>query len=111
MTDIFLRAPPGRARLTRRCGSVSRSVVQRWLELAGGGPRSGWARGWPSAARGRRPGPGPFPQGGLIPVLRPPCNYDRVVGFVVALVLYWGLTMVSVGRQPTGSASYAGQQG
>ena len=42
------------------------------------------------------PGPGPFPRGGPIPVLRPLCNYDWVVGFAVALVLYWGL-MVSVG--------------
>ena len=57
------------------------------------------------------PGQGPFPHGGLIPVLKPLYNYNWVVGFAVALVLYCGLTMVSVGRQPAGSAPYAGQQG
>jgi hypothetical protein len=34
-----------------------------------------------------------------------------VAGFAGALVHYWGLTMVSVGPQPAGGASYAGQQG
>ena len=57
------------------------------------------------------PGQGPFPQGGLIPVLKPLYDYNWVVGFAVALVLCWGLTMVSVRRQPAGGASYAGQQG
>ena len=57
------------------------------------------------------PGPGSFPQGGLIPVLKPLYDYNWVVGFAVALVLDWGLTMVSVGRQPASRASYAGQQG
>ena len=57
------------------------------------------------------PGQGLFPQGGLIPVLKPLDNYNWVVGFAVALVLYGGLTMVSVGRQPAGRAPYAGQQG
>jgi cytosine/uracil/thiamine/allantoin permease len=38
-------------------------------------------------------------------------NDNGVVGFAVALVLYWGLTMVSARRQPAGHASYAGQQG
>jgi len=57
------------------------------------------------------PGQGPFPQGGLIPVLKPLYDDSWVVGFAVALVLYGGLMMVSVGRQPAGSASYAGQQG
>ena len=57
------------------------------------------------------PGQGPFPQGGVIPVLKPLYDYNWVVGFAVALVLYWGLTMVPVGQQPAGSASYAEQQG
>lgn len=57
------------------------------------------------------PGQGPFPQGGLIPALKPLYDYNRVVGFAVALVLYWALTMVSARRQPAGHASYARQQG
>jgi cytosine/uracil/thiamine/allantoin permease len=57
------------------------------------------------------PGAGPFPPGGLIRVLKPLYNYNWVVGFAVALVLYGGQTMVSVGRQPAGSASCTGQQG
>ena len=46
------------------------------------------------------PGQGPFPQGGLIPVLKPLYNYNWVVGFAVALVLYWGLTEALGGASP-----------
>jgi NCS1 family nucleobase:cation symporter-1 len=41
------------------------------------------------------PGGGPFPADGLIPALKPLYNYNWVVGFSVALVLYWALTAVS----------------
>jgi NCS1 family nucleobase:cation symporter-1 len=57
------------------------------------------------------PGQGPFPQDGLIPALKPLYDYNWVVGFAVALALYWALTMVSARRQPAGHASYARQQG
>ena len=46
------------------------------------------------------PGQGPFPQGGLIPVLKPLYDYNWVVGFAVALVLYWGLTEALGGASP-----------
>jgi nucleobase:cation symporter-1, NCS1 family len=57
------------------------------------------------------PGGGPFPANGLIPALKPLYNYSWVVGFAVALILYWGLSVISLRRQPVASASYAGQQG
>jgi nucleobase:cation symporter-1, NCS1 family len=57
------------------------------------------------------PGEGPFPAGGLIPALKPLYDYNWVVGFAAALLLYYGLTMISVRRQPVRSASYAGQRG
>jgi len=57
------------------------------------------------------PGQGPFPQAGLIPVLKPLYNYNWVVGFAVAIILYWGLTMISVRRAPARHAAYAGQRG
>jgi len=49
------------------------------------------------------PGNGPFPAGGLIPALKPLYDYNWVVGFAVALVLYLGLTMISPGRRPARS--------
>jgi nucleobase:cation symporter-1, NCS1 family len=55
------------------------------------------------------PGRGPFPQGGLIPALKPLYDYNWVVGFAVALILYWGLTTVSARRQPARHASFARQ--
>jgi NCS1 family nucleobase:cation symporter-1 len=57
------------------------------------------------------PGGGPFPAGGLIPVLKPLYNYSWVVGFAAALILYWGLSLVSLRREPARSASHAGQPG
>jgi nucleobase:cation symporter-1, NCS1 family len=57
------------------------------------------------------PGGGPFPASGLIPALKPLYNYSWVVGFAVALILYWGLSVISLRRQPVRPASYAGQQG
>jgi nucleobase:cation symporter-1, NCS1 family len=57
------------------------------------------------------PGGGPFPANGLIPALKPLYNYSWVVGFAAALILYWGLSMISLRREPVRSASYAGQQG
>src|SRR5579875_1868754 len=46
------------------------------------------------------PGEGPFPAGGLIPALKPLYNYSWVVGFAVALLLYWALSAMSLRRQP-----------
>jgi nucleobase:cation symporter-1, NCS1 family len=57
------------------------------------------------------PGGGPFPPAGLIPLLKPLYDYSWVVGFAVALVLYWGLSLASLRREPARSASYAGQPG
>jgi NCS1 family nucleobase:cation symporter-1 len=51
------------------------------------------------------PGQGPFPERGLIPALKPLYNYNWVVGFAVAIILYWGLTMISVRRAPARHAS------
>ena len=42
---------------------------------------------------------------------KPLYNYNWVVGFAVALVLYWGLAMISVRRSRPGNAPYAGQRG
>jgi NCS1 family nucleobase:cation symporter-1 len=56
------------------------------------------------------PGEGPFPETGLIPVLKPLYNYNWVVGFAVAIILYWGLTMISVRRAPGRHASYTGSE-
>jgi NCS1 family nucleobase:cation symporter-1 len=55
------------------------------------------------------PGGGPFPAGGLIPALKPLYNYSWVVGFAASLILYWGLSLVSLRREPARSATYAGQ--
>jgi NCS1 family nucleobase:cation symporter-1 len=41
------------------------------------------------------PGQGPFPQDGLIPALKPLYNYNWVVGFAAAMLLYWGLTAMT----------------
>jgi nucleobase:cation symporter-1, NCS1 family len=41
------------------------------------------------------PGEGPFPAAGLIPALKPLYDYNWVVGFAAALVLYRGLTLIS----------------
>jgi nucleobase:cation symporter-1, NCS1 family len=41
------------------------------------------------------PGQGPFPVGGLIPALKPLDDDNGVVGFAVALVLCYALTIVS----------------
>jgi cytosine/uracil/thiamine/allantoin permease len=106
MVTVIRTPAPGRTEVA----AWRRLLVQRWLELVGGGR----ARGGALLAVGgawSAPGQGPFPQGGLIPVLKPLYNDNWVVGFAVALVLYWGLTMVSAGRQPAGRASDAGQQG
>jgi cytosine/uracil/thiamine/allantoin permease len=46
------------------------------------------------------PGHGPFPQDGLIPALKPLYNYNWVVGFAAALLVYLGLTAVSGARRP-----------
>jgi NCS1 family nucleobase:cation symporter-1 len=46
------------------------------------------------------PGGGPFPADGLIPVLKPLYDYNWVVGFAAALIVYWGLTTLSVARRP-----------
>ncbi len=43
------------------------------------------------------PGKGPFPEDGLIPVLKPLYSYSWVLGFVIALVLY-ALVMRATGR-------------
>ncbi|MFZ0214954.1 MAG: NCS1 family nucleobase:cation symporter-1 [Candidatus Dormiibacterota bacterium] len=40
------------------------------------------------------PGSGPFPSSGLIPFLKPLYDYNWVVGFVAALVVYYGLSKV-----------------
>jgi nucleobase:cation symporter-1, NCS1 family len=40
------------------------------------------------------PGTGPFPADGLIPALKPLYDYNWVVGFATALILYYGLTML-----------------
>jgi nucleobase:cation symporter-1, NCS1 family len=45
------------------------------------------------------PGDGPFPAGGLIPALKPFYDYNWAVGFGVALVLYWGLTVLPLRRE------------
>jgi NCS1 family nucleobase:cation symporter-1 len=55
------------------------------------------------------PGAGPFPESGLIPALKPLYNYSWVVGFAVSLILYWGLSLISLRREPARSATYAGQ--
>jgi NCS1 family nucleobase:cation symporter-1 len=58
------------------------------------------------------PGQGPFPQDGLIPALKPLYNYNWVVGFGAALLLYWALTAISASRRTARSAadrSAAGQ--
>ncbi len=39
------------------------------------------------------PGQGPFPVNGLIPALKPLYDYNWVVGFAVALMLYLGLNL------------------
>ena len=57
------------------------------------------------------PGGGPFPAGGLIPALKPLYNYNWVVGFAVALVLYWGLAMISVRRGPARRRAGRGRAG
>jgi NCS1 family nucleobase:cation symporter-1 len=44
------------------------------------------------------PGQGPFPQDGLIPALKPLYNYNWVVGFAAAFILYAGLTAMTAGR-------------
>jgi NCS1 family nucleobase:cation symporter-1 len=46
------------------------------------------------------PGQGPFPQDGLIPALKPLYNYNWVVGFAAAFILYLGLSALSARRQP-----------
>ena len=51
------------------------------------------------------PGLGPFPQDGLIPALKPLYNYNWVVGFGAALVLYWALTAISASRPTARSAA------
>jgi NCS1 family nucleobase:cation symporter-1 len=53
------------------------------------------------------PGQGPFPQDGLIPALKPLYNYNWVVGFGAALLLYWGLTAMSAGRSRVSEHAYA----
>src|SRR6201995_1896137 len=57
------------------------------------------------------PGQGPFPEHGLIPALKPLYNYNWVVGFAVAIILYWGLTMISVRRAPARHASRRAARG
>jgi len=49
------------------------------------------------------PGTGPFPARGLIPALKPLYDYNWVVGFAAALILYYGLTMLRPAAGP-GSA-------
>ena len=44
------------------------------------------------------PGQGPFPQDGLIPALKPLYNYNWVVGFAAAFILYAVLTAMTAGR-------------
>jgi nucleobase:cation symporter-1, NCS1 family len=46
------------------------------------------------------PGGGPFPADGLIPALKPLYDYNWVVGFTTALIVYWGLTALSPARRP-----------
>ena len=53
------------------------------------------------------PGQGPFPQDGVIPALKPLYNYNWVVGFGAALLLYWGLTALSAGRSRAPRHAYA----
>ena len=53
------------------------------------------------------PGQGPFPQDGLIPALKPLYNYNWVVGFAAAMLLYWGLTAMSAGRSRVPEHAYA----
>jgi NCS1 family nucleobase:cation symporter-1 len=57
------------------------------------------------------PGEGPFPAGGLIPALKPLYNYNWVVGFAAALLLYWGFTMISPRRAGVPAAAYVGRHG
>jgi nucleobase:cation symporter-1, NCS1 family len=47
------------------------------------------------------PGQGPFPQDGLIPALKPLYDYNWMVGFAAALLVYLGLTAVSGVRRHT----------
>jgi len=56
------------------------------------------------------PGQGPFPQDGLIPALKPLYNYNWVVGFGAALLLYWGLTAMSAARARAPQHAYAGDR-
>jgi NCS1 family nucleobase:cation symporter-1 len=47
------------------------------------------------------PSNGPFPADGLIPALKPLYDYNWVVGFATALIVYWGLTAFAPARQPS----------
>ncbi len=51
------------------------------------------------------PGTGPFPADGLIPALKPLYDYNWVVGFAAALILYYGLTMLGPRRPAAGPGS------
>ena len=49
-------------------------------------------------------------QDGLIPALKPLYNYNWVVGFGAALLLYWGLMAMSAGRSRAPQHAYAGDR-
>ena len=88
------------AELYRPRGAV---LVRRGLELAGASP---FGVGALLAVGGAysTPNNGPFPRDGLIPILKPLYDYSWVVGFVAALVLYWGLTAM-IRRTVPGAAA------
>ncbi len=50
---------------------------------------------------------GPFPQDGLIPALKPLYNYNWVVGFAAAFILYAALTAMTAGRPRVSQHAYA----
>ena len=51
------------------------------------------------------PGQGPFPAGGLIPALKPLYDYNWVVGFATALILYLGLNLARGGGMLAGGTA------
>jgi nucleobase:cation symporter-1, NCS1 family len=53
------------------------------------------------------PGQGPLPQDGLIPALKPLYNYNWVVGFAAAFILYAALTAMTAGRPRVSQHAYA----
>ena len=50
------------------------------------------------------PGQGPFPAGGLIPVLKGLYDYSWVVGFAAGFLMYLALAPLAAARVPSGGA-------